>query len=208
MGRKPAKKRSYHHGDLRAALLGAAERLMASSGDWTFTLREVAREAGVSHNAPYNHFADKQALLEALACRGFEALRDVLQRPVHDPSLPDATARMLAAANAYVDFALRESSRFKLMFSAELAMTQNATLRAAGEAAYACIKSIIRDGAEQGVFRTDVVGTHPLAAWSMVHGLSVLLINQLVTEAKDVDVRVLTQTVVNDLVIGLKLGAR
>lgn len=66
---------SYHHGDLRRALIDTALAMVTEEGAWNFTLREVARRAGVSHTAPYNHFEDKAALLAEVAALGFEALR-------------------------------------------------------------------------------------------------------------------------------------
>src|SRR5271167_3875727 len=72
---KASEPRTYHHGDLRRSLIDAALALVTEEQDWTFSLREVARRAGVSHNAPYNHFADKRELLAAVAVAGFEALR-------------------------------------------------------------------------------------------------------------------------------------
>src|SRR5271170_5665578 len=72
----PAAARPYHHGDLRRGLLDAASELMAEDQNWTFSLREVARRAGASHNAPYNHFASKNDLLVAIAAEGFKLLRE------------------------------------------------------------------------------------------------------------------------------------
>ena len=77
-----SEERTYHHGDLRRSLINAALALVAEAQDWTFSLREVARRAGVSHNAPYNHFADKQELLAAVAEAGFLALRDKMHKSV------------------------------------------------------------------------------------------------------------------------------
>src|SRR5271170_7712030 len=74
--------RPYHHGDLRRALIDAAVSLVAEEQDWSFSLREVARRAGVSHNAPYNHFPEKRDLLGAVAAAGFEALRERMRATV------------------------------------------------------------------------------------------------------------------------------
>ena len=75
-----AKPQPYHHGDLRRALIDTALQLVTEEQDWTFSLREVARRAGVSHHAPYNHFPDKLDLLAAVAAVGFERLRDGMLR--------------------------------------------------------------------------------------------------------------------------------
>src|SRR5579864_3662327 len=109
-------RRPYHHGHLREALLQGAVRAIAELGPAAFTLREVARRAGVSHNAPYRHFRDKEALLAAVANEGYREL----------------TAAMLAAAGrqvrgvdrlkhaglAYIEFALRRPEHFTVMFDA------------------------------------------------------------------------------------------
>src|ERR1700678_861762 len=80
----------YHHGDLRRALIDTAMELVTEEQDWTFSLREVARRAGVSHHAPYNHFPEKQDLLGAVAVVGFERLRDGMKRAMAGNDDPEA----------------------------------------------------------------------------------------------------------------------
>lgn len=102
----------YHHGNLRSALLKAAFHFAAKREG--FTLREVARRAGVSHNAPYRHFRGKEDLIAALAAESFRQLLDFLRAAVAEaPSPPD---RLQAAARAYLRFALKNPSRFNIMF--------------------------------------------------------------------------------------------
>ena len=97
---------TYHHGDLRAALLKAAARILEKDGPDAISLRDLARGADVSHNAPYRHFADRSALLDALAGEGFEALAaELAGRPWREQAV------------AYVRFALANRERFKLMFA-------------------------------------------------------------------------------------------
>lgn len=98
---------TYHHGELRPALLQAAARILEKKGVEALSLRDLARRAGVSHNAPYRHFADRQALLDALADEGFALLAQALE---------GKSWREQAAA--YVRFALASPERFRLMFSA------------------------------------------------------------------------------------------
>ena len=167
-------KKSYHHGDLRGALIAAAERLMTERSDWTFTLREVARVAGVSHTAPYNHFADRRALLAAVAARGFDDLTGSLRR---DLKGDDAATGIRVTARAYVAFAVAHPSRFRLMFSAELAGCEDAAFRAAGERSFAVLRDLISRGGAAGQLRADPDGTHALTAWSLVHGLSTLAVD-------------------------------
>lgn len=107
--------RPYHHGDLRAALLASAERTLAERGASALSLRELAREAGVSHAAPGRHFKDKQALLDALALSGFQRLRAVLEQA--GATREDAHGHLLALARAYVGFALDNTALLDLMYA-------------------------------------------------------------------------------------------
>lgn len=107
--------RPYHHGDLRAVLLAGAERTLADRGPAAISLRELAREAGVSHAAPGRHFKDKGALLDALALSGFQRLKAALERA--DVGDADAETRVLALALAYVDFTRANGALLDLMYS-------------------------------------------------------------------------------------------
>ncbi|NYH52221.1 MULTISPECIES: TetR/AcrR family transcriptional regulator [Nocardiopsis] len=107
--------RPYHHGDLRAALLANAERALAEHGPAALSLRELAREAGVSHAAPGRHFRDKQALLDALALTGFERLIGRLAEA--SASGGSARAQVLAMARAYVGFAMEHKALLDLMYA-------------------------------------------------------------------------------------------
>ncbi|WP_047871197.1 TetR/AcrR family transcriptional regulator [Nocardiopsis sp. RV163] len=107
--------RPYHHGDLRAVLLANAERALAERGQAALSLREIAREAGVSHAAPGRHFRDKQALLDALALSGFERLTECLEAAA--PEGGDARTRVLALARAYVGFAGEHAALLDLMYA-------------------------------------------------------------------------------------------
>src|SRR5690349_3579164 len=100
---------TYHHGDLRPALLKAAGRVLEKEGPAALSLRELARRAGVSHNAPYRHFADREALLAALAADGFRMLGEVL-----------GVASSRHRGEAYVRFALEHPQLFRLMFGGHL----------------------------------------------------------------------------------------
>ena len=140
---------TYHHGDLRAAVLAAAWKMIEQDGLAGLSVREAARRAGVSHNAPYRHFADRDALLEALVSDGFEHLTKALE---------SRTGRMLG--EAYVAFALEHPQRFRLMFS-------GARVKADLEAQFAgSFSHLGADAAAAGA-----------AAWSLVHGLAQLLLD-------------------------------
>ncbi len=108
--------RAYHHGNLRSALLERAERTVRERGVHALSLRELARDAGVSHGAPRRHFPDRAALLDALAVSGFERLARELEQAVIAAG-PDADARLHALAQAYVGFATRDAALLELMFA-------------------------------------------------------------------------------------------
>src|ERR1700679_3394382 len=108
--------RPYHHGNLRAALLERAERTVRERGVQDLSLRELAREVGVSHGAPHRHFADRRALLDALAQAGFKRLGAEL-RGAADGAGEDFQARLRATAAAYVRFATQDAALLELMFA-------------------------------------------------------------------------------------------
>lgn len=114
---KPAQ--TYHHGDLKNALLTAADQLLEAQGLQGFTLRACARLAGVSHAAPKHHFGDVRGLLAALAERGFERLAQQLVENI-TPVLGNLNAEMQATARAYVGFAQQHPEHFRVMFRADL----------------------------------------------------------------------------------------
>ncbi|MGH7528396.1 MAG: TetR/AcrR family transcriptional regulator, partial [Gemmatimonadales bacterium] len=102
----------YHHGDLRRALIETALTMVTEEGAWNFTLREVARRAGVSHAAPYNHFADKSALLAEVAALGFQALRRQMEGSARRPPRSSRQA-LLGIATAYVRFGVEHPAHYR-----------------------------------------------------------------------------------------------
>src|ERR1700758_1589340 len=113
MGSMSASKATYHHGDLRAACVRAAMELLEESGETALSLRAVARRAGVSPGAPYRHYADREALISAVAAVGYRELAGQLAAAHPAPATPDDLA---AVAVAYVDFALAKPALFRVMF--------------------------------------------------------------------------------------------
>ena len=157
---------AYHHGDLREALLDAAEALLAQRGAEALSLRDVARGAGVSHAAPYHHFAGLPELLAALAERSFQQLGAAMQAGV-DAHPADARDQLLAIAAAYVDFARRRPARFRLMFGPVLASrSRNPGLDRAAEASF----RVLLDAATR--FDASAGPLIALTGWSLAHGLS------------------------------------
>jgi AcrR family transcriptional regulator len=140
--------RPYHHGSLRAALLGEAERTLRDRGIDALSLRDLARQAGVSHGAPRRHFADRQTLLDALAEAGFVRLGDEIHAAI-DEAGEDYEARLLAAATAYVRFAARDAALLDLMFGASNTRPPGALREASGRL-FTEVSDLIRQGQQAG----------------------------------------------------------
>jgi len=155
--------------------------LMTEEQDWQFSLREVARRAGVSHNAPYNHFPEKNDLLGELAALGFDRLRDgMLSAIAGVDSIEQAFA---ISGRIYVRYGTRNPALYRLMFGPVLA--DSSVARAGGARARAVLEDIIVRGARLGVFGVSAddkkqVALTTLSAWSAVHGLTMLIVDNLV----------------------------
>ena len=143
----------YHHGDLRSAVLHKAGQILEKDGIDALSLREVARRAGVSHNAPYRHFPDRDSLLAALAEEGVQMLLDALaRRPRRE------------MGEAYVDFALSHPQRFRLMSGGRVRLAKP------DRRAYDALKQSLADLGEDARYAAA-------AAWGLLHGLSHLLLD-------------------------------
>ena len=152
---------TYHHGDLRPALLKAAARALEKEGPAALSLRELARRAGVSHNAPYRHFAGREALLAALCAEGFRLLGEALAR---------SSGR--AMGEAYVRFALEHPHRFRLMFGGHVPLERQRDVAAAAAQPYQTLVQAFR--AQPAIADPERAAA---AAWSLVHGLAHLLLD-------------------------------
>src|SRR5450631_4136222 len=140
--------RPYHHGDLRRAIVKAALEILRETQSLEFSLRELARRAGVSHNAPYKHFADKRELLAAVSAAGFEALTKRMGREITGHG--DARARLFAVLRAYIRHGVENPALCRLMFGGYLSGSDNgrpAIERAAAEKTKAFLASAIIGGA-------------------------------------------------------------
>lgn len=163
--------RSYHHGDLRVALIAAAEEILAERGAEGFTLRECARRAGVSPAAPAHHFGNAAGLLCAIATLGFDELSEAMEAALD--RAPDES-RLRAIAEAYVRFAQHRPGRFRVTFGSATRPRQHgdAGLVRAGERAFA----ILEREARLAVPGDAGLGT-TVFVWSVVHGLANLLLD-------------------------------
>jgi AcrR family transcriptional regulator len=166
---------SYHHGDLKNALMDTALDQVTKHGAGALSLREVARRTGVSHTASYRHFPSKESLLAAIAEQGFRRLnastRVAISRFREDP-----VSALQAAGVAYVEFAVAHPEHFTIMFSGEINHHNYEGLAEASNEAYTLLRSIVQQGLQGENLRGDDEGEVTLAAWSMVHGLAHLLV--------------------------------
>lgn len=180
----------YHHGDLRRALIAAGLTILEADGSDALSLREVARRAGVSHNAPYRHFADREALLAAIAAAGFEQWGDAMTATGGD---------RLEIGVAYVKFAVDHPQLFDLMFGPLLSPADHPDLAAAMGRSFgvfagqfsATTPPVLMGGASEGP------RPYLIAPWALVHGLAHLLLGKRMAKSLTggLDVETLTRTV-------------
>jgi AcrR family transcriptional regulator len=165
--------RSYHHGHLRDALLSAARRILEKNGLADLSLRGVARAASVSAAAPYHHFADKQALLDAVAAQGFVTLRSqMLARMAKET---DPAARLRASGVGYVAFAVENPALFRLMFGGDgQQLSADADLTEAGELAYGVLQAAVAETSPDGTANPLTC----LRSWALVHGIAKLILER------------------------------
>ncbi|OYV25064.1 MAG: hypothetical protein B7X08_07095 [Acidocella sp. 20-63-7] len=169
--------KTYHHGDLRGALVEAGMRLLEQRQSDDLGLREVAREVGVSATAVYRHFPDKQALLRALAERGFAMMGEMQAAAMQGR---EGAAAFAAVGSAYVRFALRQPAVFRLMFSsappADLfdlpLVAVDGPMRILREQ----VAALVPPGRPEAVRKPAAIG-----AWALVHGLAMLALDGMIT---------------------------
>ncbi|HJT07720.1 MAG TPA: TetR/AcrR family transcriptional regulator [Stellaceae bacterium] len=168
------RRRGYHHGDLREALIEAALDLIAEKGPVGFTVAEAARSAGVSPAAPYRHFRDRDELIADVARRGFELFEVELER-AWNSGLPDPISAFNRVGKAYLAFARGEPAYYAAMFEAGLPLHAYPELIKAGERAFA----VLRRAAETLAARLPAADRPPalmvgLHVWSLSHGIASL----------------------------------
>ena len=171
-------RRPYHHGRLRDALIDAALELIACDGLERLTIRALAERVGVSHAAPQYHFADKAALIVAVATRGFEQLGAALAEPVDGV---DPAARLMAMGQTYIEFAMANPARYQLMFATGIPSHKSdddafcdAAARTFDQLADAIAELGGHNGGDDDETTTERVHAAALFAWSTVHGAIML----------------------------------
>lgn len=161
-----AKSSSYHHGDLRRAILTAALDAIATEGPGALSLRDLARRAGVSHAAPAHHFKDRTGLLTAIAAEGFELLADALAE----------AADLRERGVRYLRFGIEHPAHFQVMFQPDLLRADDADLLAARARTGAELRSGVADVPASG--RGEDAQLAGIAAWSLAHGFTTLLLSE------------------------------
>lgn len=184
----------YHHGDLRRALLHAAEGELATSGLEGFSLRKVAKRAGVSHAAPAHHFKDINGLLTALAAKGYDIFLAYLKEQI--PQNATAKDRIVGMGIGYVNFATSRRALFRLMFSSDRPDYDDPDLAQAAQLTLAhfteAVESIIGSDPQQ----SGTAMSHTISLWSAAHGIADLmasgtldLLTPLSPAEKDLEIR-------------------
>lgn len=165
--------RPYHHGNLRTALLAQAERTVRERGVQDLSLRQLARDVGVSHGAPRRHFPDRQALLDALAEAGFARLGAELRSAVVDAG-EDFQARLRATATAYIRFATRDAALLELMFAGKH-QAQSGALQEAADRAFSILLELIEQGQADGVLEPGEPERVGLVLFATIQGIAALI---------------------------------
>jgi len=168
------RRETYHHGDLKRALTEAALTLVQEKGPKGFTLREVARRAGVSAAAPYRHFADKAQLLAAVAAQGFAQLHEALTSTAAEAT--DPTQQALDMGRAYVRWAVDHPDYYQVMFGSELDKSDNPELVSAAECAFNDLLDAIAKCQRAQLMPADDPREMAGPTWSLLHGVSTLTI--------------------------------
>jgi AcrR family transcriptional regulator len=190
MPKPQSDERPYHHGDLPRAIVKAALEILRETQSLEFSLRELARRAGVSHNAPYKHFADKRELLAAVSAAGFETLTKRMERDIAGRG--NAREQLFAMLRAYIEHGVENPALYSLMFGGYLSgpnQRRPAIELAEAEKTKALLAGLIVAGglgraiAHNPRNERKIAGAI-LACWSLVHGLTLLLADGLVGPKK------------------------
>ena len=173
----------YHHGDLKNALIQAGVEILAEKGLGALSLRKVAKQAGVSHAAPYSHFADKQALIAAISTEGFKQLFIQIEE-IHTTYRNDPKNLLIETAWTYVQFALNEPDRFKLMFSSVLEKEKDyPDFVEFSQKNFAQIVEVVSACQTAGILRPGLLELTAISVWGAVHGLVMLVLEGQVSHS-------------------------
>lgn len=198
---------NYHHGDLKEALVDAAIRTMDAESLKAVTIRRLTREIGVSHAAPYHHFPDLDALLAAVAARGFGLLREEMYRNALG-SKTDAFGQLQAAGTAYVTFAVSQPELFRLMFGGRWRdTTRYPELQEAERGALVALQEMLVEALGQSDGR-PVIEAAARSAWALVHGIAMLLVDGRIDTPPDQGLAESAEHLTKEVMVVLGRGLR
>lgn len=177
---------TYHHGNLRSALISATLELIAEKGINAFTIREIAKRAGVSHAAPYRHFRDKEDILFAVAKEGFDMMvAETKKRSAKYPD--DPFARYSISGISYIDFAISHPSHYRVMFSSgEHISNFPEDLIFSSTESFKLLTDTIRECQEKNIIKEGNTHEFALASWAIVHGYAKLYIDGFIDDREDI----------------------
>lgn len=197
------KKKTYHHGDLKNALIHAGVEILAKEGVSGLSLRKVALKAGVSHAAPYAHFADKQSLIAAISTEGFRQLYEKIYTAAQNFQ-DKPTKQLVEVAWVYVQFALEDRDRFKVMFSDVIKKEKDyPEFVAESQRNFQLVKEIVAANQVSGQLRPGPSDMVALSAWGIVHGFVMLLLEGQISHTilEKADVRTLLEFQLNQIMV-------
>jgi AcrR family transcriptional regulator len=201
--RREPKRRAYHHGNLRTALVDAAVRLVEREGADGLTLRAAARRAGVSQAAPYRHFADKEALLAAVAEEGFRALTAAMRRAMARADLTPLE-RFRQTGSAYVGFARTHPAHYRVMFGRGVGdFARHPSLHQASEETFGLLVDALAAGQADGAIRAGDPRELAITTWATTHGLVSLWMDGPLDDKTRRSIEDLAEVVGRDMFFGL-----
>jgi AcrR family transcriptional regulator len=164
-------RKNYHHGDLKNALIKAGVEILSKEGIEGLSLRKVAQRAGVSHSAPYSHFADKQSLIAAISTEGFQQLYDALDAAISaNPKNPKR--QLQQGALAYVQFALNHTDTFKIMFSGVLEKEKEyPAFVDISQKTFQRVVDMVQVCQDAGLLHSTPPEMMAVAVWGQLHGI-------------------------------------
>ena len=170
------RRKNYHHGHLKTALINAGIEILSKEGLSGLSIHKVARKAGVSHAAPYAHFADKQALIAAISTEGYRRLYDELYNAAE--AHKDNTQHMLVEVGwSYIQFAMKDPEHFKTMVSGVIEQEKDyPEFREMSQKSFQLLVNLVRNCQEAGLLAPGPVDMIAISLWSLVHGFVLLLL--------------------------------
>jgi AcrR family transcriptional regulator len=206
MGKAVVKsKNSYFHGNLREAILKTSLKLIEKDGVEQLSIREIAKATGVTHQAPYRHFKDREELLAALAQDGFEKL--FIGMSSYLEGISDPMARAVKIGEGYLQWAVENKEHFRLMFNRSVPEYDTLPgLQVASQKILELVLSVVIENQAAGNIRKDDTRKIARQFWAAVHGVALLFIDkQFKPFGEDVSQgKLLVRDLITNLINGLR----